>query len=155
ARSWSPSRTASRSGCGRVPAGTPSTAAMTLSPSGANSQAGYTLQAGEPVTVDDLRTEKRFRGSALLRDHAVVSGMSVLIQGKQRTFGVLGAHTAQKRAFTRDDLHFLQAVANVLASAVEREQAEEEAGRLIAILEATPDLVAMAGTDRRLLYLNR
>src|SRR5207248_1050416 len=58
---------------------------------GAHSQAGYTLQAGEPVTVDDLRTETRFRGSALLRDHVVVSGMSVLIQGKQRTFGVLGA----------------------------------------------------------------
>jgi PAS domain S-box-containing protein len=39
---------------------------------------------------------------------------------------VLGAHTARRRAFGRDDVHFLQAVANVLAAAIERKRAEEE-----------------------------
>ncbi|MFQ5674871.1 MAG: PAS domain S-box protein [bacterium] len=92
---------------------------------GAGSQAGYTLLAKEPVVVDDLRTETRFSGPPLLVDHGVVSGMSVIIAGSEKPFGVFGAHTTRRRTFTKDDIHFMQAVANVLATAIERKQAEE------------------------------
>jgi PAS domain S-box-containing protein len=54
-----------------------------------------------------------------------VSGMSVVIHGKERPFGVLGAHTTKQRTFTRDDIYFLQAVANVLATAIERHRVED------------------------------
>jgi signal transduction histidine kinase len=37
---------------------------------------------------------------------------------------VLGAHTARQRTFTRDDINFLQAMANILAGAVERHKSE-------------------------------
>jgi hypothetical protein len=37
--------------------------------------------------------------------------MSVVIQGRDRPFGVFGAHTTRRRTFTSDDVHFLQAVA--------------------------------------------
>ena len=40
--------------------------------------------------VYDLRKETRFRGATLLEDHGVVSGVSVLIRGRDRPFGVLG-----------------------------------------------------------------
>lgn len=90
-----------------------------------DSQAGYTLLSDTPVIVEDLRGEARFTGPPLLFEHGVVSGMSVIIQGKERPFGVLGAHTIRKRAFTKDDINFLQAVANVVGLAVERKQAEE------------------------------
>ena len=60
---------------------------------GTDSQAGYTLLSCEPVIVEDLRTEARFRGPALLRDEGIVSGISVIIQGKRAPYGVLGAHT--------------------------------------------------------------
>jgi PAS domain S-box-containing protein len=88
------------------------------------SQAGYTLLATEPVIVEDLRTETRFSGPPLLTDHRVVSGMSVIIHGHDRPFGILGAHTTQRRTFSTDDIHFLQAIANVLAAAIERKRAE-------------------------------
>jgi len=94
-------------------------------PTGLDSQAGYTLRCSEPVVVPDLRTETRFNGPALLRNHGVVSGMSVIISGKSGPWGVLGAHTASPRTFSRDDVNFLQAVANVLAAAIERRSAEE------------------------------
>ncbi len=92
---------------------------------GSDSQAGYTLLSGEPVIVEDLRTETRFHGPPLLHEHGVVSGMSVIIPGQDRPFGVLGAHTTRRRTFTQDDVHFLEAVANVLAEAIARKQAEE------------------------------
>ncbi|MFQ5614405.1 MAG: GAF domain-containing protein, partial [Anaerolineae bacterium] len=96
---------------------------------GTDSQAGYTLLSSEPVIVEDLRTETRFSGPPLLHDHGVVSGISVIIPGQDRPFGVLGAHTTRQRTFTRDDVHFLQAVANVLATAIKRRRTEAEIRR--------------------------
>ena len=98
---------------------------------GLNSQAGYTLLSSEPVVVEDLSAETRFNGPPLLHEHEVVSGMSVIINDHHRPFGVLGAHTTKRRRFTRDDVNFLQAVANVLAEAIQRRQAEEEHVRFI------------------------
>ncbi|WP_040666518.1 GAF domain-containing protein, partial [Nitrolancea hollandica] len=91
---------------------------------GINSQAGYALLRGETVVVEDLGTEPRFDAPPLLRSHHVVSGVSTIIGDPSRPFGVLGVHTATRREFTPDSIHFLQAVASVLAAAVERKQAE-------------------------------
>jgi len=89
-----------------------------------NSQAGYTLLSSGPVIVKDLGTETRFNGPKLLFDHQVVSGISVVIHGKERPFGVLGAHTTRHQTFTKDEIYFLQSVANVLAAAIERQRVE-------------------------------
>ncbi len=91
-----------------------------------SSQAGYTLTSREPVIAEDLRTEERFSAPPLLKEHGVISGMSVAIQGKGHPFGVLGAYTNRCRNFTQDDVNFLKMIANVLAAAIERKQAEEE-----------------------------
>jgi len=88
------------------------------------SEAGYALLSKVPVIVEDLRTETRFSGP-LLHDHGVVSGISVIIPGQDRPFGVLGAHATTRRIFTQDDIHFLQAVANLLAAAIKHWRSEE------------------------------
>lgn len=88
------------------------------------SQAGYTLHNNAPVVVSDLATETRFSGPSLLTDHGVVSGISVVIQGKRQPYGVLGAHTTAHRNFTEHDANFLQSMANVLGVAIERSIAE-------------------------------
>ena len=101
---------------------------------GTGSQAGYTLLSGGPVIVEDLRAETRFKAPSLLIDHGVVSGVSCVIQGGGRPFGVLGADTTVLRKFTRDDVNFLQSAANLLAMAITREAAEEKLHQLSARL---------------------
>jgi len=91
----------------------------------ADSHAGYTLHVGEPVVVDDLRTEIRFKPQ-MMQHYGVVSCMSAIIYGTDRPFGILGAYTTTPRRFTSDDVHFLQAVANVLASAIARQHLDEQ-----------------------------
>lgn len=90
-----------------------------------DSQAGYTLHAQGPVIVEDLRQEQRFSGPPLLHQHQVISGLSTIIAGKNKPYGVLGAHTTKQRQFNQDDIYFLQAVANVLAEAIARQSAEQ------------------------------
>lgn len=125
---------------------------------GTNSQAGYTLLCKEPVIVNDLRTEERFNGPPLLRDHGVVSGMSVIIGRSDRPFGVLGAHTAKARVFSRDDIHFLQAAANVLSQVIEHNRALEEIRRNVTWLErlisTTQDAVLSIDRQGRVVLFN-
>ncbi len=90
-----------------------------------NSQAGYTLANTGPVVVDELASETRFSGPSLLIDHHVVSGISLVIQGPQRPFGVLGVHTRQHRSFSSDDVNFVQSMAHVMANVIARKQAEQ------------------------------
>jgi len=91
----------------------------------ADSHAGYTLRVGEPVVVDELRTETRFKPQ-LMQHYGVVSCMSAIIYGMERPFGVLGAYTTTQRRFTSDDVHFLEAVAHVLAGALARQRLDEQ-----------------------------
>lgn len=126
---------------------------------GVESQGGYTLLASEPIIVEDLQTETRFTGSPLLKDHGAVSGISVIIHGHEQAFGVLGAHTIRYRAFTRDDIHFLQSVANVLGSAIERARSEEvlqlSRDQLEIILEGVADGITVQDKRGNLVYANR
>jgi PAS domain S-box-containing protein len=93
---------------------------------GRHSIAGYALASGGPVVVTDLRSETRFEAPALLRDHGINSGVSVPIAGRDgRAYGVLGAHTARRRRFGEYDVAFLSALANVIAGAIQRHQADQ------------------------------
>ncbi len=125
---------------------------------GFNSQAGYTLLSAAPVIVEDLQAETRFQGPPLLHDHGVVSGMSVVIPGRDRPFGVLGAHTTRRRSLTTDDVHFLEAVANILSDAIERTQAEEEIRRggawLRSLIDTTQDAVISIDRQGRIVLFN-
>jgi len=93
---------------------------------GTDTQEGFTLHKREPVIVPDFDREDRFKPSALLRDHGVVSGLSVVVYGHETLFGVLAVHGRQRRSFTRDDVHFLQSIANVIGTVIERKRVEDE-----------------------------
>ena len=90
-----------------------------------DSQEGYTLFSSEPVIVDTLSTDTRFKASPLLQSHNIVSGVSVIIDAERWPYGILSIHTRQHRVFIRDDINILQAVANVLATAIEHKHTQQ------------------------------
>jgi diguanylate cyclase (GGDEF)-like protein len=96
----------------------------TTLPVGEGSQAGYAVRIGAPVVTEDLLTETRF-DSPVLRSMEMRSGVSAIIEGHERPFGILSAHSRRPRRFSTDDVNFLVAVANVLSAAVERDRKEE------------------------------
>jgi signal transduction histidine kinase len=76
--------------------------------------------------VQELQNRRTLRASSLLLEHGALSGISVIIHGRAKPYGVLEAHTTRQRNFTPDDIHFLQSVASILAAAIERRALEEE-----------------------------
>ncbi len=87
--------------------------------------AGYALAQTTPVITEDVARETRFAWSPHMRSSGVQSCVMLTIGGPVQPFGVLGAYSTRQRSFNADDVHFLQAVANVLAAAIERRRAEE------------------------------
>ena len=92
------------------------------------SPAGLALASLEPVVVEDIGKETRFGRHDLLREQGIVCGVSVPIPdvGEKIPYGVFSTHARRPTSFTRDDVNFLQAVANVISSAVSRARAEEQ-----------------------------
>lgn len=118
-------------------------------------QAGRTLLANEPIIIEDWQTETRFKPSRLLRDHAVTSGLSVSIGGRTRPFGILSADAVQKRKFTHYDIYFLQAIANVLAAAIEQRQTEELLRQQADLLELAQEPIFAWEFDGGIIFWNR
>ncbi len=90
-----------------------------------DSHAGAALDSGLHVIVDDWLSERRFSMPPALRALGVRSSLAVPIAGKERPFGVLDVHSTEPSRFTPQDVHFAQALANVLADARERHRADE------------------------------
>ena len=125
-----------------------------LIPADSQTEPGFTLTAGDAVAFDNLPAETRFRGSSLLADHGVVSGVTVAIAGHGQAFGVLGAHTARKRSFTEDEIHFLFSLATVLAMAVERIRSEAELQKVASFAQLNPNPALELNADGAVTYFN-
>jgi PAS domain S-box-containing protein len=98
---------------------------------GRRSLVGYTMTAGEPVTSGDVLADERFEISKGLARHGPLSAAVVIIEGRRGgPFGALAVFCQAGRVFSAEDINFLQAVANVLASAVERVEAEKAIGEV-------------------------
>lgn len=106
------------------------TLAGTVLPMGQLTHAGYTLESGRPVVVDDWRREERFPMPPMLRERGVRSGACVIVPGDAGPFGVIGAHSRARDHFGVEEVNFMQSVANALATAIVRRRAEERIAKL-------------------------
>ncbi|MEM7346029.1 MAG: PAS domain S-box protein, partial [Chloroflexota bacterium] len=102
-----------------------------------DTQIGYTILAQKPIIVEDALLEAKFKQIPLFADHDIASGITVPIQSQDRPFGVLGVFTNQPRSFTEDEIHFLQTIANILATSRVRKQTEFE------IIQRNRELLAL------------
>jgi diguanylate cyclase (GGDEF)-like protein/PAS domain S-box-containing protein len=89
-----------------------------------DSHAGAAIESGLHVIVDDWSNENRYTMPPALRVLGVRSSLAVVIKGKDGPFGVLDVHSTEPGRFTPQDVHFVQASANVLADAIERHAAD-------------------------------
>lgn len=96
-------------------------------PAGPDSPAGYAVLSNEPVLASALWNETRFQIPSLLAEHAVQSAINVVIRSPNNgVFGVLEVDSTHPTDFAPGDTAFLQALADMLAAAIARANAEDE-----------------------------
>jgi PAS domain-containing protein len=115
---------------------------------------GFVFTRNEPAIVADWNREKRFRMPALFEENKVRSSACVPIRGRNRTFGLLSVHSKTPRDFTGDDLQFLMASANHLATAADRLRAESEMHTLASFAQLNPNAILELSPDGAVTYCN-
>jgi PAS domain S-box-containing protein len=91
-----------------------------------DSLARLALDTAMPVVIDDFAGDKRFVLAPYLKEHNCISGMSVIIAGRDgRAYGVLGVSVSRPRYFSAQDATFLAAAANLLAGAIQSRLLEQ------------------------------
>lgn len=91
-----------------------------------NTQEGTTILSGVPVVVEDYRTETRFDTYGVTVPHGILSGVSAPIASARRSYGVLCALSRHVNHFRQEDVDFIQSLANMLAEAIERDNARHD-----------------------------
>lgn len=65
---------------------------------------------------------------------------------KARLWGVLAAHTTERRTFSKDEINFLQGMANMLSQAIDRDRSEEKLRLLASAVEYAEDSILITTT---------
>jgi diguanylate cyclase (GGDEF)-like protein/PAS domain S-box-containing protein len=98
---------------------------------GPGTHAGLVAAQGLEVLVEDWRNEKRLEMPALLEELSVRSSLAIGIEGQSGLYGVLDVHSAEPRAFTAEDAHFLKTASRILSGAYIRRSADESLRRQV------------------------
>jgi diguanylate cyclase (GGDEF)-like protein/PAS domain S-box-containing protein len=113
-----------------------------------SSQNRFILATHKPVIVEDFLLETRFKASQILKAHGIRCGAGVLISGVGGPYGILGAYSREPLRFAASSVNFLQSLANILATAIDRKSTEE---RLTYLAQFDP----LTGLPNRSLFLDR
>lgn len=105
---------------------------------------GYIRQVLHPVMTEDLMIERRFSPCPFLHNQSIVSAAGVNIGGRDNLFGVIGIFSQKVRKFNFQEVNFLQTIANVLATAIERIKSQQQ---LDYFFHLSLDMFCIAGTD--------
>jgi diguanylate cyclase (GGDEF)-like protein/PAS domain S-box-containing protein len=110
--------------------------------------ASYALTRDVPIIVEDFTLDVRFAKPLPPRLAVVASGMAVVVPRAQaRSFGVLAAYARHPRPFGRDDFRFLQTIAAMLGSAIDRARADDALRRseakFASVFRFCPDAISL------------
>ena len=86
---------------------------------------GFVVHQGAPVVVDDYRVEQRYSVPQRYLDAGLVSAVAVPLVDRGRTVGALTARSRTAQRFGDEETRFLESLANLLATSLQRAHSEE------------------------------
>jgi PAS domain S-box-containing protein len=86
---------------------------------------GRVLAEGRSITIADYSLERRFSVPRSYLDAGLTSALAVALSDRGRIIGVLVVRSRGLRHFGDDEVRFLESLANLLASSLQRVQSEE------------------------------
>jgi PAS domain S-box-containing protein len=88
--------------------------------------AGYVVEQRAPVQVTHFAREQRFEVPARLLQAGAQSGLGVPLADRGKVIGILTAWSHQPNRFGDEEVAFLEALASLLSTSLQRTQAEQQ-----------------------------
>src|SRR5690606_1325896 len=93
-------------------------------PVGTESMPGYAVMPRTPTDSYDLLNDERFRARALEYGISPKAAIIAPVSWGDKPWGVLASYSDERREWTTDDVHFVEAMANTIGLAIARYRAE-------------------------------
>src|SRR3984957_11774529 len=90
-----------------------------------DSPSSYMLQTGKPLLVADWQIETRFSRTDRVAEQGIRRSLGVRIEGPASPWGIFRVFSTRPNVFSDSDTNFVVSIANVLADAIEHQQAED------------------------------
>ncbi len=81
--------------------------------------AGRVAQTGQPMVVEDVRRDPRYRYADIAREEGLCSLLCVPLRVRERIIGVFNCYTGEPHTFTQQEVGLFQTLANQTALAIE------------------------------------
>jgi len=114
----------------------------------------FTLKNTEPVLFKNLKDEKRFVPPQYLLENGINSGINAVIVSGDKSLGVLSAYSKDVREFNQDEIKFLQSVANMAGSAIQRKESETVSSQLASVIESSDNAIISTSPEGTILSWN-
>ncbi len=92
---------------------------------GHDTLAGAVLTSGEPMQVADLATQRRFSIPHEYTEAGLQGALAVPLSDRGRTIGALIVLSRDPQRFGKDEIAFMESLANLLATSLQRAQTED------------------------------
>lgn len=117
----------------------------------------YAVKAEKPLVIQDIKKEARFQ-TDMINSLGAKSAIVVPLKLHNHIYGTIAVLRTIKRSFSNHDIHFCEAIANILASAIEQNRAESalkiSQANYRAIVEDQTDFICRFSTDGTITYVN-
>src|SRR5437879_2638497 len=90
---------------------------------------GWVANARVPLAARDVRTEPRWKWVPEVDEKRFTSMLSVPVVARDEVIGVMNVQTVQPREFGREEIDFLQTIANQVAGIIAKGRLQREADR--------------------------
>lgn len=90
---------------------------------------GWVANARVPITVKDVAREPRFKWIRGVDEGRFTSMLSVPLVARDEVIGVMNVQTVAPREFDREEIEFLQTIANQVAGIIEKARLQRDAER--------------------------
>src|SRR5207237_947255 len=90
---------------------------------------GWVANARVPVGARGVRSEPRWKGVPEVDEKRFTSMLSVPVLARDEVIGVMNVQTVEQRDFGREEIDFLQTIANQVAGIIEKGRLQRESDR--------------------------
>ncbi len=95
-------------------------------PNRPDTPAGFILAQGRPLAVDDYAAERRFSVPTDFIEAGLRSGLAVPLSDRGSSIGAFTVRSRSPKRFGEDEIRFMEAMASLLATSLQRVQTEEQ-----------------------------